>query len=441
MPRRAPPRDYYDADPYEVERDRDRRSQRPKRYRTIDEDNDPYRRRSSMPAPVADLERLRIRDRLPPEYVRESYAPARGSGALPFRRGRDRDRVDIAPPPPPPAPPAPPSPPAERSRDEFPVRKKGNRRRKVEREELDLSDSGEDDVSMFRRSERPMAPPPPPPPPVPDDHDSDGELMRRERRRRKGRMAVDPIPPPPPDDQDSDEMLRRERRRRKGRVPKEPIPPPPPAPLADDHDSDDALVRRERRRRKGRVPVDPMPPPPPLPADDHDSDEEVLRLDQRRRKGRVPLETEYKRSETQPRYPHKPNMGRHRGKEQENVWVPQDSRVRSWSHRRNDSDSEETSDSDDDDDDDEDDEDDDEDEDDDNDDEDDEDDEFVIPCKNERGRNNRRGNPQEEIIIRNRDDDSSTGSPSLRDPSPEPMPSRSRRRPKFIEPGMISLTF
>lgn len=257
-------------------------------------------------------------------------------------------------------------------------------------------------------------------------------------RRGRGdiKSAVPPAPPSPPSERERDEYLsprgkkasshrrkksekddfvfidERERRRGKGRFVDvsddsddseddiDDIPPPPPA------------------RRRGRS---MPPPPPPPPAEPDTEDEMIARQERRRRKGKVPVEREYVREEVQPRYAHKPNVGRHRGKEQrESSRYRPVSRIRSWSRRRNNSvsdaetetesetESEESDDS-----------------------EDDEDDEIVVR-KNERGR--KRGVPTEKITIRNRQDDSSPGSPSL---SLDRAPSR-RRRQKYIEPGMPS---
>ncbi|KAJ5176927.1 uncharacterized protein N7482_002804 [Penicillium canariense] len=83
---RAPPREYYEEEEFEVERERDRYPRSRRRERDLDGDVE-YRRRRSMP-PVEDLERMRIRERPPRDFVQESYAPPRDRGPL-VRRARD----------------------------------------------------------------------------------------------------------------------------------------------------------------------------------------------------------------------------------------------------------------------------------------------------------------------------------------------------------------
>ncbi|KAJ5573680.1 uncharacterized protein N7459_008107 [Penicillium hispanicum] len=90
MSRRAPPREYYEEDDFEYERVRDRYPRSRRRDREFDEDVE-YRRRRSMP-PVEDLERLRIRERPPREFVREGVAPPRERG--PMGMGRSREDLD-----------------------------------------------------------------------------------------------------------------------------------------------------------------------------------------------------------------------------------------------------------------------------------------------------------------------------------------------------------
>ncbi|KAJ5689171.1 hypothetical protein N7462_003563 [Penicillium macrosclerotiorum] len=89
MSRRAPPREYYEEEVYERERsrsrERDPRSYRPERDF---EDDIEFRRRRSMP-PVEDLERLRVRDRPPRDFMREAFTAPRDRGSLAVRRSME----------------------------------------------------------------------------------------------------------------------------------------------------------------------------------------------------------------------------------------------------------------------------------------------------------------------------------------------------------------
>lgn len=88
MSRRAPPREYYEDD-FEVERERDRHSRPHRGGREFEEEEDiEFHRRRSRPL-VEGLERLDIRERLPRDFVRESYAPPREHEPVVMRRSRD----------------------------------------------------------------------------------------------------------------------------------------------------------------------------------------------------------------------------------------------------------------------------------------------------------------------------------------------------------------
>lgn len=354
MPRKHPPRGYYEEEEeeeqYEVERDRRRPRRRSKRSRVVEEDvvGDYYGRRAPEPL-VEDLERMRIRER---PSLKESYTKAPPQ-ALKFRRGRGEVKN---------VPPPPPSPPSERERDEYqppPRSKKAQRGRKNKKVESD--------EYVYKE----------------DPHGG---------RRGKGKQIAEVI---------------------------------------SDSDIDDISVRRTPSRAARRPPQPPPPPIAALPPADDDSDEEFARRERRRRKGKMPVEPEYVREEAvaaPPPYAHKPNAGRHRGKERGDARRAASlSRVRSWSSRRNAHESDEsdssstttTTESDTEDSEEED---------------DDEDDEMVV-LKKEWGRGHRRDSSRAPVAIRSRKTDSSPGSPSLREASPEPAP-RHHRRPKYIEQGM-----
>ncbi|KAJ5104545.1 hypothetical protein NUU61_001892 [Penicillium alfredii] len=84
MPRRPPPRDYYEEDEEEVFESERERYHKPRRRERDFDDELRYRRRGPEP-PVEDLERLYIRERPPRDFVRENYEP------------RSRERVPVIP--------------------------------------------------------------------------------------------------------------------------------------------------------------------------------------------------------------------------------------------------------------------------------------------------------------------------------------------------------
>ena len=272
----------------------------------------------------------------------------------------------------------------------------------------------------FRRGHGEVKDIPPPPPSPPSERERD-EYQPPPRSKK--------APPPPRGKKnkkiESDEYVYKEDhhggRRGKGKQ---------IAEVLCDSDVDDMSVRRS-----SRAAARPPPPPPPvaaLPPDDFDSEEEYARRERRRRKGKMPVEPQYVREEVvaaPPRYPHKPNVGRHRGKEQADARrAASRPRVRSWSSRRNASESEEsesssttTTESDT--------------EDSDEDDDDDEEDDEIVVLKKEWGRGHRRDSSRAPAAIKGRKSDSSPGSPSLREASPDLAP-RHHRRPKYIEQGV-----
>lgn len=85
MSRRAPPREYYEEDDFEYERER---YSRPHRRGSTFEDEVEYHRRRSVP-PVEDMERLRARERPPRDLVQESFAPPRERVPMAMRRPDD----------------------------------------------------------------------------------------------------------------------------------------------------------------------------------------------------------------------------------------------------------------------------------------------------------------------------------------------------------------
>lgn len=85
---RRPPRDYYEEDDFEIERERGQHPRSRQRHREFEEEDVQYRRRRSMP-PVEDLERMHIRERPPRDFIRESYGPPPDRAPVPIRRPRD----------------------------------------------------------------------------------------------------------------------------------------------------------------------------------------------------------------------------------------------------------------------------------------------------------------------------------------------------------------
>lgn len=92
MSRRAPPAEYYEDDGYEVDREKYPRSRRTDRaYEDME-----YRRRRVSP-PIEDFGRMRIRERIPREYARETIiVPPRNPGPSMHMRRSDED---VLPPP------------------------------------------------------------------------------------------------------------------------------------------------------------------------------------------------------------------------------------------------------------------------------------------------------------------------------------------------------
>lgn len=362
MPRKHPPRGYYEEEEvYEVDHGRPRPRHRSKRGRMMEDEEFYPRRRASIPPPVEELERMRIRDRhgppSSPEYVRESYTKGKGKvppppPGLKFRRGRGEVKRSTSIPPPPP------SPPSEVERDDYrpssrakkPLR--GRISKKIEPEEYVIKD-------------------------------------RHGGRRGRGKQIAALLS----DSEDDISVKRSSRAAAAAAAP----PPPPPIPAVSPEDDDDEseaeFMRRERRRRKGKMVEPDYASPMPVP----------------------------------PRFPHKPNTGRHRGKEREDVRrrAASRSRARSLSARRVSSESDEsetdttesessTEDSED------------------SEDDGDEEDDGLVILKDEWGRGHRRSRSMSRPAIKSHRDDSSPGSPSLREPS---LASRHGRRPKYIEQG------
>ncbi|OQD74328.1 hypothetical protein PENDEC_c011G03455 [Penicillium decumbens] len=153
---RRHPRDYYEEDDFEIERERYPRSHR--QDREIEEEDVQYRRRRSMP-PVEDLERMHIRERPPRDFIRESYASPPDRVPAPVRR--PRDEID--------------GPLSERDRQEVYIRPSRERRRpshrEVDEEELIIDEREKHGGRRRRRSKR-------------DIEEEDLVIRRRERPSR-----------------------------------------------------------------------------------------------------------------------------------------------------------------------------------------------------------------------------------------------------------------
>lgn len=370
MPRKNPSRGYYDEEEiYEVDHGRPRARHRSKRDRMIEDDEFYPRRRASLPPPVEELDRMQIRDRhgpSSPEYVRESYTKGKGKAApAPPGLKFRRGRGEVKRSTS--IPPPPPSPPSEAERDDF---RPPSRAKKPPRGRNGKKVEPEEYVTKDRHG------------------GGGGGGGRRSKAKQIAALMSD-----------SEDDISVKRSSRAAAAAAAAPPPPPPLPAASPEDDDDdeseaEFMRRERRRRKGKMIEPNYTSPVPVP----------------------------------PQFPHKPNTGRHRGKEREDG-VPRRaasrSRARSLSARRVSSESDEseadttetessTEDSEDD-----------------EEEDDDEDDELVI-LKDEWGRGHRRSRSMSRPVIKSRRDDSSPGSPSLREPS---LAARHARRPKYIEQG------
>lgn len=281
------------------------------------------------------------------------------------------------------------------------------------------------------------AQPPPPPPP------SQGLKFRRGRGEVKGAPAIPPPPPSPPSEAERDEYQPSSRAKkpahgRNGRKaePEEYVTKDRHsgagagpgggkrgkakqiAALMSDSE-DDISVKRSSRAAAAAAAAAPPPPPPlpgALPEDDEDEDEseaEFVRRERRRRKGKM-IEPNYSTQiPIPPQFPPKPNMGRHRGKEREDARRPR--RVSSESDESETDSTEETASSTEE-----------------SEEDDEEDDELVI-LKDEWGRGQRRSRSLSRPAIKSRRDDSSPGSPSLREL--EVATRHGSRRPKYIEQG------
>ncbi|KAJ5672915.1 hypothetical protein N7507_002042 [Penicillium longicatenatum] len=91
MPRRAPPPPgYYEEEYFEPERERYPRTRRPER--SSFEDDVGYRRRESMPI-VEDMERMRVRERPPRDFVREAFVVPPRDLEPPVRMRRSADDI------------------------------------------------------------------------------------------------------------------------------------------------------------------------------------------------------------------------------------------------------------------------------------------------------------------------------------------------------------
>ncbi|RLL98133.1 hypothetical protein CFD26_106742 [Aspergillus turcosus] len=97
MSRRARNHEYYEEDLYEEESDTYRRPRRSRRERFAQDDELQYGRRMSAPLPVEELDRLHIRERSKPDFIRESFDPPRNHGHLAVMRERQETEMDMPP--------------------------------------------------------------------------------------------------------------------------------------------------------------------------------------------------------------------------------------------------------------------------------------------------------------------------------------------------------
>jgi hypothetical protein len=97
MSRRARNHEYYEEDLYEEESDTYRRPRPSRRERFAEDEESQYGRRMSAPLPVEELERLHIRERSKPDFIRESFDPPRNPGPLAVMREREEKEMDTPP--------------------------------------------------------------------------------------------------------------------------------------------------------------------------------------------------------------------------------------------------------------------------------------------------------------------------------------------------------
>ncbi|RHZ61338.1 uncharacterized protein CDV56_107830 [Aspergillus thermomutatus] len=251
MSRRARNHEYYEEDLYEEESDTYRRPRRSRREHFAEDDELQYGRRMSAPLPVEELERLHIRERSKPDFIRESFDPPRNPGPLAVMREREESEMDM--------PPRETLRGYERDRHEPRERRERPRHRRIAKEE-DIylqeelerrrytggeSDEGEVELWRERRS-------------IPRrdlDSEEDFVRLRRDKRGKKGsRMKHSEL------EIERDELYRRapDARREHMRVHSDVRERTPTARLqprfhrhtdGDEEEEEDIIIQRDERRR------------------------------------------------------------------------------------------------------------------------------------------------------------------------------------------------
>jgi hypothetical protein len=252
MSRRARNHEYYEEDFYEEESDTYRRPRRSRRERFAEDDELKYGRRMSPPLPVDELERLHIRERSKPDFIRESFDPPRNPGPLAVMREREENEMDMLP--------------RETlrgyERDRQERRERPRHRRTAKEEDIYFQEELErrrytggeyDEGEAELQRERPSIPRP--------NLDSEEEFvrLRRDKKGKKGsRMKHAEL------EIERDELYRRgsDARREHTRLHSDIRERTPAArlrprvhrqPDGDEEDEEDIIIRRdERRGRRGR---------------------------------------------------------------------------------------------------------------------------------------------------------------------------------------------
>jgi hypothetical protein len=256
MSRRARNHEYYEEDLYEEESDTYRRPRRSRRERYAQDDELQYGRRMSAPLPVEELDRLHIRERSKPDFIRESFDPPRNPGHLAVMREREESEMNM--------------PPCETLRgyewDRHEPRERRDRPRhrrtakeedvyfqeELERRRYTGGGSEEEEVEL-RRERRSMP-----------RHDLDGEeeyvRLRRDKRGKKGsrmkhsevEIERDELYHRAPDARREHTRLHSDVRERTSAAHLQPRFHPHTD--GDDEEEEDIIIRRDERRRgrKGR---------------------------------------------------------------------------------------------------------------------------------------------------------------------------------------------
>ncbi|KAF4182932.1 hypothetical protein CNMCM8927_009036 [Aspergillus lentulus] len=252
MSRRARNHEYYEEDLYEEESDTYRRPRRSRRERFAEDDELQYGRRMTTPLPVEDLERLHIRERSKPDFIRESFDPPRNPGPLAVMREREENEMDMLP--------------RETlrgyERDRHERRERPRNRRTAKEEDIYFqevlerrryagAEYGEGEVELQR--ERPSIPRP-----NLDDEEEFVRLRRDKKEKKNSRMKHAEL------EIEQDELYRRGSDARlehtmlhsdvRERTPAARLRSHRPRQLdGDEEDEEDIIIRRdERRGRRGR---------------------------------------------------------------------------------------------------------------------------------------------------------------------------------------------